>query len=97
MAITPGERTLYAYFANLPRARQAAAALEDKGFTLPVVDRTTGWDMGTALSQSTMYPEGTGEMLAEVNFDRSYVLILPTTDDQVNKAIRIIREHGGIV
>ncbi|AQS60200.1 hypothetical protein [Desulforamulus ferrireducens] len=97
MTLSAGERTIYAFFTSLVAARNAAAALEKAGFDLPMVDRTDRYDAVEFLSNSTLHPEGTGEQLASIDFNRSFFLTLKTTDDYVNKAINIIQKHEGIV
>lgn len=97
MTLAAGERTLYAFFHSLVAARNAASALEKAGFALPMVDRTDRYDTVEFLANSTIHPEGTGEALASIDFNRAFFLTLKTTDDYVNKAINIIQKHEGIV
>ncbi|MEW6065470.1 hypothetical protein P378_14770 [Desulforamulus profundi] len=97
MTLSPGERTLYAYFNSRVAARGAAEALQDAGFELPLVDRTDRHAAADFLGASTLYPEGEGGQLAEVDFEHGFFFTLKTTDDKVNKVIDIIRKHEGIV
>lgn len=97
MTLSPGERILYAFFDTLVAAKNAASALEKAGFDLPVVDRTDRHDAGQFLANSSIHPEGTGEALARIDFNHAFFLTFKTTDDYVNKAIKIIQKHEGIV
>lgn len=97
MTISPGERTIYAYFNSHVAAKSAAEALQDEGFALPFVDRTDRHDMTMFLTESTLHPDGTGDALGEVDFNHAFFFTLKTTDDKVNKAIDIVRRHEGFV
>lgn len=97
MTISPGTRTLYAYFSSRVAARQAAEALQEQGFDLPQIDRTDRYAMDEFIGSSTLHPEGSGDVLGEVDFDHDFFFTLRTTDDKVTKAMEIITRHGGIV
>lgn len=101
MTISPGERTLYAFFNNRVAARRAAEALNTDGFELPFVDRLDRHEGTDFLTNSTLYPDGydthSGAQLGDVDFDRGFFFTLKTTDDRVNKAIEIVRKHEGYI
>ena len=101
MTISPGVRTLYAFFNNRVSARIAAEALNTAGFELPFVDRLDRHAGTDFLTNSTLYPDGydahSGAQLGDVDFDRGFFFTLETTDDRVNKAIEIVRKHDGFI
>lgn len=101
MTLSPGERTLYAFFNDRVAARNAAQALQESGFDLPFVDRLDRHTSDDFLTSSTLYPDGysaqSGDQLGEVDFERGFFFSVKTTDDRVNKAIKIIRKHEGFV
>ncbi|ABO51423.1 hypothetical protein Dred_2919 [Desulforamulus reducens MI-1] len=97
MNISPGERTIYAFFNDRVAARSAAEALQEAGFELPFVDRLDRHTSADFLEASTLHPEGFGEQLGEVDFNQGFFFTLKTKDDLINKAIGIIQKHEGFV